>query len=140
MSLPMRWDQVVRKHAWIAEVSLVAMTDSIRRLTTRLRAFAGARDWEQFHTPKNLAMALIVEAAELVEQFQWLTPEESMEHAATEDGRAAIADELADIGIYLVRLADVVEIDLGEAMAEKIDRNEERFPTKRPGADSEDCE
>lgn len=97
-------------------------------LTTRLRAFAAARDWEQWHTPKNLAMALIVEAAELVEQYQWLTPEQAAEHTTTEEGRAAVADELADIAIYLIRLSDVVGIDLEEAILAKIERNETRFP------------
>lgn len=107
----------------------------IPSLTARLRAFAAARDWEQFHTPKNLAMALIVEAAELVEQYQWLTPEQSAEHAATDEGRAAVADELADIAIYLLRLADVTGIDLEEAILAKIERNEQRFPPASEGGE-----
>ncbi len=107
----------------------------IPTLTARLRAFAAARDWEQFHTPKNLAMALIVEAAELVEQYQWLRPEQSAEHAATDEGRAAVADELADIAIYLLRLADVTGIDLEEAILAKIERNEHRFPPAPEGGD-----
>lgn len=105
-------------------------------ITARLRAFAAARDWEQWHTPKNLAMALIVEAGELVEQYQWLTQEQAAEHTTTEDGRAAVADELADIAIYLIRLSDVVGIDLEEAILAKIERNETRFP---PVAEDEDA-
>lgn len=104
------------------------MHGDIPTLTARLRAFAAARNWEQWHTPKNLSMALIVEAAELVEQYQWLTPEQAAEHTTTEEGRAAVADELADIAIYLIRLSDVVGIDLEEAILAKIERNETRFP------------
>ena len=97
-------------------------------LAARLRDFAAARDWEQFHTPKNLAMALAGEAGELLEVFQWLTPEQS---AAVLDGERAgdVADELADVLIYLVRLADVLGVDLVAAAAAKVDRNEQRFPT-----------
>ena len=96
-------------------------------LAARLRDFATARDWEQFHTPKNLAMALAGEAGELLEVFQWLTPEQS---AAVLDGERAgdVEDELADVLIYLVRLADVLGVDLLAAADAKVDRNEQRFP------------
>jgi len=97
-------------------------------LRQRLREFAAARDWERYHGPKNLSMALAVEAAELLEIFQWLTPEESAEVMA-DPGRAdAVADELADILIYLIRVADVLGVDLPTVAAAKIDRNEARFP------------
>ncbi len=109
------------------------MTDSIPHLTARIRAFAEARDWEQFHTPKNLTMALIVEAAELVELYQWLTPEEALALTAEPEGRAAVADELADIAIYLMRLADVVGLNLSDEVLTKIERNEVRFPASRRG-------
>jgi NTP pyrophosphatase (non-canonical NTP hydrolase) len=94
----------------------------------RLRAFARAREWEQFHTPKNLAMAIAVEAAELMEPMQWLTPDEAEALKDDAEARAEIGSEIADVAIYLIRLADVLGIDLGSAIARKIDRNEERFP------------
>ena len=105
----------------------------IEQLTTAIREFARERDWERFHTPKNLAMALSVEVAELVELFQWLTPEESTELAETPEGRAAIEDEIADITIYLLRLADVLGVDVPAAGGDKVERNRHRFP-KRSGA------
>ncbi len=102
--------------------------DTITELRTQLRAFAGERDWEQFHTPKNLAMALAGEVGELLEVFQWLTPEQA---AAVMDGERAadVEDELADVLIYLVRLADVLEVDLAEVSRRKLGRNEHRFPS-----------
>jgi NTP pyrophosphatase (non-canonical NTP hydrolase) len=101
--------------------------DPIEQLQVRLRAFARARDWEQFHTPKNLAMALTGEVGELVEIFQWLTPDEA---AAVLDGPRAddVEDELADVLIYLLRLADVLGVDLVAAANAKLDRNEFRYP------------
>ncbi len=103
----------------------------IEELTTAIREFARARDWERFHTPKNLAMALSVEVSELVELFQWLTPEESAALVDTSEGRAAIEDEIADIAIYLLRLADVLGVDVIGAVNEKTKRNESRFAPKR---------
>ena len=100
----------------------------IGQLTTAIREFARERDWERFHTPKNLAMALSVELAELVELFQWLTPEESASLVETPEGRAAIEDEIADIAIYLLRLADVVGVDVERVSRGKLERNGQRFP------------
>ena len=100
----------------------------IEELTAAIREFARERDWERFHTPKNLAMALSVEVAELVELFQWLTPEESIQLGATSEGRADLKDELADVTIYLLRIADVLNIDVIAAANAKLDRNERRFP------------
>lgn len=100
---------------------------NIEERQQQLRDFAAERDWEQFHTPKNLAMALSVEASELLEIFQWLTPEESravMSVARADDVR----DEIADVMIYLLRLADVLGIDIDEVVATKVARNAERFP------------
>jgi len=94
-------------------------------LASYMRRFSAERDWEQFHTPKNLVMALSVEAAELVEVFQWLTPQESA--SLDEANRKNASDELADILIYLVRLADVLGIDLGEAVASKKRDNKTRY-------------
>ena len=103
-------------------------TNDFEELTERVRAFARARDWEQFHNPKNLSMALIAEAAELVEHFQWLTPEESSLVGEDTEALDEVTDELADVGIYLLRMADVMGVDLAAAIDRKIDRNEDRFP------------
>ncbi|CAB4989202.1 MAG: nucleotide pyrophosphohydrolase [Actinobacteria bacterium] len=105
------------------------MSDSgLIALSDRLREFADARDWEKFHTPKNLSSALSVEASELLEIFQWLTPEESSEVMADDKNRAAVLDEMADVLIYLVRMADVLDVDLVVAANAKVSRNETRFP------------
>lgn len=104
-------------------------TDSLEALRRQLADFARARDWEQFHSPKNLAMALIAEAAELVEHFQWLTEAQSQQLDANK--HAAVRLELADILIYLVRTADRLDIDLVAAAREKIALNEQRFPVAR---------
>lgn len=102
---------------------------SLDALRARLAEFAAARDWDQFHSPKNLAMALIAEAAELVEHFQWLTEAQSRD--LPDATRDAVAAELADILIYLIRTADKLDIDLIEAAWAKIRRNEERYPVGR---------
>jgi len=98
-------------------------------LRARLRAFAQARDWDPFHSPKNLAMALIVEAGELVEHFQWLTEAESAVLPA--EKRAAVGDELADVLVYVVRLADRLDIDLLGAVTAKMALNEAKYPADR---------
>lgn len=94
--------------------------------TERIRQFAQERDWEQFHTPKNLAMALSVEASELVEIFQWMTPEQAVEVMSGDKARA-VQDELADILTYLLRFADVTGIDLDAALTTKSADNERRY-------------
>jgi NTP pyrophosphatase (non-canonical NTP hydrolase) len=99
---------------------------TIEQLQQRIRDFASARDWDQFHSPKNLSMALIAEAAELVEHFQWLTQEQS--RGLPEDKRAEVSLELADIFIYLLRLADKLGVDLIDAAARKIELNAEKYP------------
>lgn len=108
--------------------------ESIQTLTdlrNALRRFAAERHWEGFHTPKNLAMAMIVEAAELVEHFQWLTPEQSQ--ALPPEVYGEVRDEIADTFIYLLRLADVLEVDLLAAARDKMTRNAIKYPA--PGAD-----
>jgi dCTP diphosphatase len=92
--------------------------ESIQQLRDALRAFAADRDWDQFHSPKNLSMALTVEAGELQEHFQWLTEEAS--RALAGDDLAAVSAEMADVFIYLVRLADKLGIDLLQAAAAKL--------------------
>jgi len=102
--------------------------DSLHDLTVLLRAFAHARDWEQYHTPKNLAMALAGEAGELVACFQWLTPDESAHVMDDPTTAAAVESELADVLQYLIRLADVLGVDLANAFRTKLQINETRFP------------
>lgn len=99
----------------------------VERWQSRLRTFSEQRDWLRFHTPKNLAMALSVEVSELVEIFQWLTPEESQLVMSGERGDE-VADEIADVTIYLLRLADVLEVDLDDVVSRKVARNARRFP------------
>ena len=98
-------------------------TDELEDLKIRLQEFADERDWDQFHNPKNLSMALIAEAAELVEHFQWLSQEESQ--IIQGDKLEAVRHELADIMIYLIRIADKLNIDLLDAVDKKITINEE---------------
>jgi dCTP diphosphatase len=99
----------------------------IKELTDEVRSFADARDWHKFHTPKNLAMALAGEAGELLSEFQWLTPEESVSDSLAAEQKKAIELEIADVQIYLLRLADVLNIDIAAVVREKIQINESRF-------------
>lgn len=99
------------------------------RFKVQLRQFADERDWDQFHSPKNLSMALIVEAAELVEHFQWLTEEQS--NTLEQKQLAQVQDELADIQIYLIRIADKLNIDLAEAVGKKMGANAQKYPAEK---------
>ena len=112
------------------------MTTDVRldALRERIRAFAAERDWDRFHSPKNLSMALAAEAGELLELFQWLTEEQS--EALDPKRLAAVRYELADVLIYLVRLADRLGIDLLEAAAEKIEVNARKYPVERVRGDA----
>lgn len=103
--------------------------DSLEGLRQRLAQFAKARDWEQFHSPKNLSMALIAEAAELVEHFQWLSEAQSSD--LDEKKLEEVRLELADILLYLIRMADRLGIDLVKAGNDKIDINEQRYPAEK---------
>lgn len=105
------------------------MADSLEQLRQRLADFARERDWEQFHSPKNLSMALIAEAAELVEHFQWLKEEES--YTLPAEKLEEVRLELADIQIFLIRIADQLGVDLVKAAQEKTDINEKRFPVEK---------
>lgn len=111
-----------------------ARIDDLEALRQRVAAFAAARDWDQFHAPKNLAMALIAECAELVEHFQWLSEEQSA--SLTGEKKAAVRLELADILIYLVRISDKLNIDLLAAAGDKIAINEERYPAEKVRGDA----
>lgn len=104
-------------------------SDSLAELTARVREFAEERDWEQFHSPKNLSMALIVEAAELVEHFQWLSRQQSRE--LDEKQHDAVSLEMADVLIYLVRMADRLDIDLLRAARKKIKINAKKYPVEQ---------
>lgn len=107
----------------------------VRALQQRLADFAAARDWGPYHTPKNLASALSVEAAELLEIFQWLTPEQSARVMADPATAPRVADEVADVLAYLLQFCDVLGIDVLAALAAKIERNESRFPVPESAAD-----
>lgn len=101
-------------------------SEALNELKQRLRDFAEARDWDQFHSPKNLSMALSAEVAEIVEHFQWLTEDQSK--TLPKDKLAEVETELADTLIYLIRLADKLDIDLLKAAKNKIDINEQKYP------------
>jgi NTP pyrophosphatase (non-canonical NTP hydrolase) len=105
------------------------MSDSLHELRDALRAFAAERDWDQFHSPRNLATALAVEAAELLEPFQWLG--ESDSRALPPATRAAVEEEMADVLLYLVRLADKLDVDLIDAARTKMTRNAAKYPVEK---------
>lgn len=109
----------------------------VPELQRRLAEFAAARDWQPFHTPKNLASALGVEAAELLEIFQWLTPEQSARVMSDPATAHRVTDEVADVLAYLLQFCTVLGVDPLAALAAKIERNESRFPAaERPSAES----
>ncbi len=108
--------------------------DSLEKLRLQLAEFAAVRNWDQFHSPKNLAMALAGEAGELVEHFQWLTEEQS--RTLANDTLQAVGYELADLQIYLIRIADKPDIDLIQAATEKIEINENRYPISKVRGDA----
>ena len=105
------------------------MSDALQALQKALREFARERDWEQFHSPKNLATALSVEAAELLEHFQWLTDEQS--RTLDDAKRTAVGEELADVLLYLLQLADKLDIDPLQAAERKLRLNAEKYPADR---------
>lgn len=104
-------------------------TDSLADLAQRLASFAEERDWGQFHSPKNLASALAVEAAELLEPFQWLT--EAQSRNLTPEQLGAVQDEMADVLLYLVQMANVLAVDLPAVAHAKVTRNAERYPVDK---------
>ena len=110
------------------------MSEALHALQQRVAEFAAAREWEPFHSPKNLAMALSVEAAELVEEFQWLTEEQS--RALDAERRERVRLELADVFIYLLRIADKLDVDLVAAANDKLVLNEKKYPAERVRGDA----
>ncbi|ADI30022.1 nucleotide pyrophosphohydrolase [Methylotenera versatilis] len=105
------------------------MSDSLNQLRTRVNTFVEERDWAQFHSPKNLAMAMIVEAGEVVEHFQWMTEQESKNLNA--ETREQVGQELSDTFVYLLRIAEVCGVDLIEAANKKIDLNAKKYPVEK---------
>lgn len=115
--------------------------ERLHRLQRRLAEFAAARGWQPYHTPKNLAVALSVEAAELVEIFQWLTPEQSAKVMETPESAHRVTDEVADVLAYLLQFCEVLGVDVLDALAAKIERNELRFPVaEKPTTDRHSSE
>jgi len=106
-----------------------AMSDSIADLTTRIRAFVAARDWEQYHNPKDMAVAIAAEAGELMQHFVWQQPDQIGKRAV--EKRDEIASEIADVGILLFEMADLLGLKLGEVMEAKIACNEVRYPADK---------
>jgi dCTP diphosphatase len=109
------------------------MTDTcttLGDLRQRVAEFVAARAWERFHTPKDLSIAIAVEATELMEHFQWLTTEQTATAMQDEVERAAVADELADVFIYGLSLANALNVDVSAAVLGKLERNEQRFPAE----------
>jgi len=101
----------------------------LRTIQQKIRVFRDERDWMQFHNPKNLAISIAVEAAELLEHFQWKNYEESEKHAA--EARDQIADEAADVAVYLIELCDNLEIDLESAIHKKLEKNAAKYPATK---------
>ena len=108
---------------------MIVQNDSIQQLTTQVCAFRDARHWEQFHSPKDLAVAITAEAGELLQHFVWQSPEQS--RTRMHERKEEIASEMADIAILLFEMADASGISLGEAMAKKLALNEERYPVDK---------
>ncbi len=106
---------------------------NIEQIQEKLREFANERNWERYHTPKNLSVALSVEASELVEIFQWLTDQESKDIKSDSNKIEKIKDELADIATYLIRISDVLDIDLNEAIWNKLNKTAIKY---KPGKDT----
>ncbi|MDA0711028.1 MAG: nucleotide pyrophosphohydrolase [bacterium] len=105
---------------------------TVEELRVRVRKFVSARNWEPFHNPKNLAMSIAIEAAEIMEHFQWGSIEEGREKMRGKEARAEVADELADVMIYCLSFANASGIDVSEAILKKLARNETRFPVPDP--------
>jgi dCTP diphosphatase len=103
----------------------------LNAIASALRDFAAERDWDQFHSPKNLASALVVEAGELLEHFQWLTEKQSFEAARDPQLLARITEEVADVLIYAIRLSDIVGLSLSNAIDDKIAANSLKYPVAK---------
>ena len=112
-------------------MSTPSSESSVAALTSLVRAFATSRDWQQFHSARNLVLALVGETGELAAEFQWISDDNIVNALQDADKREAVGSELADVFIYLLRLADVLEIDLSEELKKKIAINEKRYPVDK---------
>ena len=112
-------------------MSTTPSESSVTELTTLVRTFADNRDWQQFHTARNLVLALVGETGELAAEFQWISDDNIVSALQDADKREAVGSELADVFIYLLRLADVIGINLVEELGKKIMVNEERYPVDK---------
>ncbi len=122
------YGQFRRRLGALLYTDVVTQDDSLRVLADEVRAFSIARDWEQFHRPRNLVLALVGEVGELAAELQWIPDSEVQGHLASGDGRDAFEDELADVVIYTLRLADVTGVDVAAAVRRKLVRNAQRYP------------
>jgi len=104
---------------------------TVAELTNEVRAFANERDWSQFHTARNLVLALVGEVGELAAELQWVSDSEVRAHLADSTARARFESEIADVATYLLRLCDVLEVDLPSAIRRKLELNEQRYPADR---------
>jgi len=104
---------------------------TLKELKEVIARFEAERDWKQFHSPKNLAMSLAIETAELLEHFQWIGPEESRQVMHDEKQKAQVAEELADVLSYLLNMSLEMQVDLSEAFLEKMKRNEKKYPADK---------
>ncbi len=127
MKIPGSFFAQIRFHSKLTGVTNDTET-TLSDLRARVAEFVNARNWQPFHNPKNLAMSIAIEAAEIQEHFQWLTIEESREYARSLENRLDVADELADVIIYCLSFANATEIDVTNAVLKKLARNEYRFP------------
>jgi dCTP diphosphatase len=123
-----------KAHAVSADSQAPSHTASLAQLAQRLQQFADARDWGQFHSPKNLASALIVEAGELLEHFQWMT--EAQSRSLDADKKQAVAHEMADVLLYLVQLSSALGVDLMAAADQKMAINEHKYPIEQARGNS----
>ncbi len=105
--------------------------DRLELIFKKLEKFSRDRDWEKYHTPKNLSMALAVEASELMEIFQWLTGEESLKDNLSQKQKEKIEEEISDVLIYAIRMAQVLDIDLLNVINKKIDKNDLKYPAEK---------
>jgi NTP pyrophosphatase (non-canonical NTP hydrolase) len=101
---------------------------TVANLRQRVAEFVAARNWEQFHSPKNLSGAIAIETAELMEHFQWLTKDQAVAAMQDKAKRSAVTDELADVLIYALSLANALDVDVSDAISNKLERNERRYP------------
>jgi dCTP diphosphatase len=113
----------------IPEVNFELPMNELEKLRVKIRKFRDERDWMKFHNPKNLACSISIEANELLEHFQWCTPEESL--AIARKKKVEISHEIADVAVYLIELAENLEIDLAEAIVEKMAHNEAKYPADK---------